>query len=68
MYVRIIHIGHAVVKTPSLNLSLNNILYAPNTTKSLIFVYRLIKANYAYLEFHLDVFFYQGSDHEKNSS
>lgn len=50
------HIGHSIVKTPSRDLHLKNILYVPNANKNLVFVHRLATDNSAFLEFHPNFF------------
>lgn len=52
--MKITHIGHLAVKNKNHNLFLSNIIYIPNTSKSLILVYRLAKDSFAYLESHPD--------------
>jgi histone deacetylase 1/2 len=51
------HIGHAIVRTPTRNLHLNNVLHVPQAKKNLVSVHRLAKDNNAFLEFHPDSFF-----------
>jgi histone deacetylase 1/2 len=51
------HVGHTVVHTPSRNIHLKNVLYVPQTKKSLISVHRLVDDNSAFLELHRDHFF-----------
>jgi hypothetical protein len=58
---------HSVVKTPSHNLLLNNILYISNANRSIIFIYRLVINNFAYLEFHFDVFIKDQTKRKKSS-
>ena len=47
------HIGHAIVKTPSRNIHLRNILHVPKTEqKKLLSVHRIALDNKVFLEFH----------------
>jgi histone deacetylase 1/2 len=46
------HVGHAIVKSPSRNLHLNNVLHVPNAIKNLVSIHRLTKNNNVFLEFH----------------
>jgi histone deacetylase 1/2 len=62
------HIGHSLVHTPTRNLHLNNILHVPKAAKNLVSVHRLTKDNSAFLEFHPEYFFDQGSGHEEHHS
>jgi histone deacetylase 1/2 len=50
--MNISHVGHAIVKSPSRNLHLNNVLHVPNATKNLVSIHRLTKDNNVFLEFH----------------
>ncbi|WVZ51377.1 hypothetical protein U9M48_002529 [Paspalum notatum var. saurae] len=55
--MKISHIGHSVVKTPTRNLHLNDVLYVPKASKNLVSIHRLASNNSAFLEFHPDYFF-----------
>jgi hypothetical protein len=66
--MRISSIAHSILNTPSRALHLRNILHVPDSKKNLASVHRLAVDNKAYLEFHPNYFFYQGSAHEENSS
>ena len=50
------HTGSSILPTPSLSLTLNNILYVPNLHKNLISVYRLCNSNKVSVEFFLSPF------------
>ena len=50
--MRIEHIGHSILHSPSSNLHLNNILHVPTASKNLVSVNRLARDNNAFLEFH----------------
>ncbi|WVZ92939.1 LOW QUALITY PROTEIN: hypothetical protein U9M48_038969 [Paspalum notatum var. saurae] len=54
--MNISHIGHSVVKTPSRDLHLNNILYVPQANKNLVSVHKLKTDNSVFLEFHPNFF------------
>ena len=54
--MKISHIGHSTIHTPSRDIHLTNVLYVPQATKNLVSVHRLASNNSAYLEFHLDFF------------
>ena len=55
--MRINHVGHNILHSPSSKLHLNNILHVPNANKSLVSVNRLACDNNVFLEFHPDHFF-----------
>jgi hypothetical protein len=46
------HVGHSVLKTPTCNLQLKNILHVPYSSKNLLSFNRLAHDNHAFLEFH----------------
>lgn len=50
-------IGHTIVHTLHKNLSLNNVLYVPDSSKNLVSVHRLTSDNNVFLEFHPNHFF-----------
>jgi histone deacetylase 1/2 len=50
--MHISHIGQSVLSTPHNSFSLKDILHVPNTTKSLLSVYRFTLDNHAFTEFH----------------
>jgi histone deacetylase 1/2 len=50
------HVGHAIVRTPSRNLHLKNVLHVPDARKNLISVHLLAANNRPFLEFHLNFF------------
>lgn len=54
--MEITHIGYVICHTPSRNLFLNDVLYAPSTAKNLVSVHRLAQDNNVFLEFHPDFF------------
>jgi hypothetical protein len=60
------HIGHNILQSPTNSLHLNNILHVPKASKSLVSIHRLARDNNAYLEFHPDHFFYQGTTDGQN--
>ena len=47
--MRIEHIGHSILHSPSSNLHLNNILHVPTASKNLVSVNRLARDNNAFL-------------------
>jgi ribosomal protein L15 len=49
-------IGQSIVHTPDRNLLLNNVLFAPEANKNLIFVHHFTSNNNAFIEFHPDFF------------
>jgi gluconate kinase len=51
--MKISHIKHSTVKTPSDNISLNKAIYILNTSRNLIFIHCPSKGSFVYLEFHL---------------
>jgi len=55
--MKISHIGHSTIHTPSRDIHLTNVLYVPQATKNLVSVHRLASNNSAYLEFHPYFFF-----------
>jgi hypothetical protein len=54
--MRISHIGHSVVNTPSCKLMLKNVLHVPKVYKNRVSVYRLTKDNSIFLKIHPDFF------------
>jgi hypothetical protein len=54
--MKIKHIGHSIVHTPTRNLHLNKVLHVPEAAKNLVSVHRLTKDNSTFLEFHPDYF------------
>jgi hypothetical protein len=54
--MNISRISHSIVKTPHRNLTLKNVLYAPEATKNLVSTHKLAADNYAFLEYHPDFF------------
>jgi histone deacetylase 1/2 len=54
--MKISHIGHSTVTTPSRDLHLNNVLYVPKANKNLVSVHRLTSDNSIFIEFHPDSF------------
>lgn len=46
------HVGQSIIKTPTRDLYLNNVLHVPETTKDLIFAHKLAHDNLAYVELH----------------
>ena len=66
--MKISNVGHSILHSPRRALHLKNILHVPSSKKSLASVHRLSADNNAYLEFHANYLFYQGSGHEENST
>jgi hypothetical protein len=54
--MKISHIGHSVVNTPTCKLMLKDVLHVPKAYKNLVSVYRLTKDNHVYLVIHPDFF------------
>jgi hypothetical protein len=50
MYIK--HIGHSIIRTPDHDLSLNNILHVPKSTKNLASVHRIASNNNVFFELH----------------
>jgi hypothetical protein len=50
--MKISHIGHSMLHTPSSSLHLNNILHVPHTSKNLLFVHKLTIDNNVFIELH----------------
>jgi hypothetical protein len=50
--MKIDQIGHTVIHTPSRNLSLNNILYVPESSKYLISVHLFTRENHIFIKVH----------------
>lgn len=49
--MEISHVGNSIIKTPSRDIHLNNILHVPSTSKNLLSVYRIALDNNVFLEF-----------------
>jgi len=54
--MKISHVGHSFVQSPSHKIHLNNILHVPDASKSLVSVNRLTRDNNVFVEFHPDHF------------
>ena len=54
--MKINHIGHSVLSSPSTKLHLRNILHVPQANKNLVSVNRFTCDNHVFLEFHPDRF------------
>jgi len=54
--MKINHIGHSVLSSPSTKLHLRNILHVPQANKNLVSVNRFTRDNHVFLEFHPDHF------------
>jgi hypothetical protein len=54
--MKINHIGHSVVNTPTCELILKNVLHVPKAYKNLVYVYHLTKDNSVFLEIDPDFF------------
>ena len=50
--MEISHVGQSFIKTPHKNLEINDILYVPNASKTLLSVHRIALDNNVFLEFH----------------
>jgi hypothetical protein len=50
------HIGHSIIRTPGRDLSLNNILHVPKSTKNLASIHRIAFDNNVFFELHHDFF------------
>jgi hypothetical protein len=50
--MKIDQVGHTVAHTPSRDLSLNNILYVPQSSKNMISVHHFTRDNHVFLELH----------------
>jgi hypothetical protein len=46
------HVGHSIIRNPSKNFQLGNILHVPNASKSLLSVHRFTLDNHVFIEFH----------------
>jgi hypothetical protein len=55
--MRIDQVGNSFIHTPSLDLSLNNILYVSEASKNLVSAHRFTRGNHVFLEFHMWYFF-----------
>nr|AAT85031.1 putative polyprotein [Oryza sativa Japonica Group]ABF96679.1 retrotransposon protein, putative, Ty1-copia subclass [Oryza sativa Japonica Group] len=55
--MEISHIGNSVVKTPSRNLHLKDVLYVPKANKNLVSAYKLTSDNLAFIELYRKFFF-----------
>jgi hypothetical protein len=51
--MKINHICHSVIKTPTHKILLNNILHVPAASKNLLSINRITLDNHAYIEFWL---------------
>jgi hypothetical protein len=54
--MKISHIGHSTIYTPSRNIHLNNVLYVPEATKNLVSIHCLTKIILFLLNFTLASF------------
>jgi hypothetical protein len=52
-HMKINHIFHSVIKTPTHKILLNNILHVPAASKNLLSINRITLDNHAYIEFWL---------------
>jgi hypothetical protein len=51
------HIGHSIIRTPGHDLSLNNVLHVPKSSKNLASVHRITSDNNVFFKLHPDFFF-----------
>jgi histone deacetylase 1/2 len=56
------HVGHSVFHTHTHDLHLNNILYVPKATKSILSTSRLARDNHAFVEYWPNSFFVKDQD------
>jgi histone deacetylase 1/2 len=61
------YVGHTTLHSPHSQIHLSNILHVPQANKSLISVNRLACDNNAFLEFHPNHFFHQGTGDQENT-
>lgn len=57
--MNISNIGHTILRSPTRDLHLNNILHVPNACKSLASVHRITSDNNVLLEFHPNFFLFK---------
>jgi hypothetical protein len=50
--MKISHVGHSLVRTPTQNFHLRNILHVPHASKNLLSVHRFTYNNGLFIEFH----------------
>jgi hypothetical protein len=50
------HIGHSIIRTPGRDLSLNNILHVPKSTKNLAYIHHIASDNNVFFKLHPDFF------------
>jgi hypothetical protein len=46
------HVGHSIIRNPSKNFQLRNVLHVPNASKNSLFVHRFTYDNHVFIEFH----------------
>jgi histone deacetylase 1/2 len=63
--MKINHIGHSIIKTPTRHIHLNNILHVPDASKNLLSVNRITHDNSAYIEFWPNFFLIKDQDTRK---
>jgi hypothetical protein len=51
------HIGHSIIHTPGHDLTLNNILHVPKSSKNLASIHRITSVNNVFFELHHNFFF-----------
>jgi histone deacetylase 1/2 len=56
------HVGHSVIRTPSHDLHLNNVLHVPKATKSLLSTSLLAQGHHAFVEYWPNSFFIKDQD------
>jgi histone deacetylase 1/2 len=66
--MKISHVGHSIVQSPTRDLHLNNILHVPSASKNLVSVHQLTRDNNAFVEFHPDNFFIKGRQRREHFS
>ena len=66
--MEITHVGHSLLRSPTSNIHLKNILHVPKASKNLVSIkYCLTHDNNVFLEFHPRPLFYQGTGDEENT-
>lgn len=66
--MKIHHIGHSVLHSPTRNIDLKNILHVPNASMNLLSVNRIARDNNAFFEFRPNHFFVRNWRRGEHSS